>query len=342
MNERTRRLYLNNWAILAVDNEVQWHFGDITEDELIQTINFVNALGKLGAEILGQVIGVIRLRYPKPHPTQADEIMVVSLMDKYHIVISDPLVTTRLMRRIELDSDPVPPFDDMRSILAGGASVIYSKFYEQEVLDHRVVDSFFQEAVSAVTYSEKVFVGEGQCSFSALSLEELLFFHALLKELFEAYYSVVVPGSPWGAISSLSGADIYLTYEPPVDAALISSLASVIVNYTRFLFGAFPERLIFGMAQQSVMDFIATDTNLFVINNPKKLLTLQKFQRKWKKIPTEVAHDLAPAMKDYFTELTLLEQRERIKNLKFHRLINFYTKMGIRRARAYKLSECEG
>lgn len=342
LDETSRRLYLNNWAILAADNEVRWHFGDITEERLIQTIYFVDALGKLGAEILGQVIGVIRLRYPKPHPTNADEIMVVSLMDKYHIVISDPLVTTRLMSRIELESDPIPPIDDMRSILAGGASVIYSKFYEQDVLDHQVVDSLFQEAVSAVTYNEKVFVGEGQCSFSALSLEELLFFHALLKDLFEAYYSVMVPGSPWGTISSLTGADLYLSYKPPVDAALISSFASVIVNYTRFLFGAFPERLIFGIAQQSAMDFITTNNNLFVINNPKKLLKLQKFQRKWKKIPTEVANDLAPAMKDYFTELSLLEQRERLKNFKFHRLINYFTKMGIRRARAYKLSECKG
>lgn len=286
LNETSRRLYLNNWAILSADNEVKWHFGDIAGERLLQTLYFVNALGKLGAEILGQVIGVIRLRYPRPHPTQAREIMVVSLMDKYNIVISDPLVTTRLMSQIEADSDPIPPFDDMRSILAGGASVIYSLFYShEEVLDRQVVDSLFKEAVNAVTYKEDVFVGEGACSFSALSLEELLFFHALLKELFESYYSVMVPGQPWGIISSMSGAELYLSFDPPVDAALISSFSSVIANYTRFLFEAYPARLIFGIAQQSAMDFIATENNLFVINNPRKLFRLQKISAEMEKNP---------------------------------------------------------
>jgi hypothetical protein len=329
---------LNNWAILSADNEVKWHFGDIDEERLLQTLYFVNALGKLGAEILGQVIGVIRLRYPRPHPTQAREIMVVSLMDKYNIVISDPLATTRLMSRIESDSGPDPPFDDMRSILAGGASVIYSQFYSQEeVLDRQVVDSLFQEAVNAVTYKKEVFVGNGACSFSALSLEELLFFHALLKELFESYYSVMVPSQPWAIISSMSGADLYLTYGPPVDGALISSFSSVIATYTRFLFEAYPSRLIFGIAQQSAMDFIATEKNFFVINNPRKLFHLQKFQRQWEKIPSEVARDLAPAMKDYFTDLILQERQESIKKLKFHQIVNLMTHMGIRRARKYKL-----
>ncbi|UCG01396.1 MAG: hypothetical protein JSW11_17475 [Candidatus Heimdallarchaeota archaeon] len=338
MNETSHRLYLNNWAILSSENEVKWHFGDIDDERLIQTLYFVKALGKLGAEILGQVIGVIRLRYPRSHPTQAREIMVVSLMDKYNIVISDPLVTTRLMSKIESDSDPMPTFDDMRSILAGGASVIYSQFYSQEeVLDRQIVDSLFQEAVSAVTYKDDVYVGNGTCSFSALSLEELLFFHALLKEVFESYYSVMVPGQPWGIISASSGADLYLTYDPPVDAALISSFSSVITNYTRFLFEAFPARLIFGIAQQSAMDFIATDKNLFVINNPRKLFRLQKFQRKWRKVPSTVAHDLAPAMKEYFTELILQERQESIKKLKFHQIINLMTHMGIHRARKYKI-----
>lgn len=338
MNETSRRLYLNNWAILSADNEVKWHFGDIDEERLLHTLYFVNALGKLGAEILGQLIGVIRLRYPRSHPTHAREIMVVSLMDKYNIVISDPLVTTRLMSRIESDSDPIPPFDDMRSILAGGASIIYSQFFShEEILDQQIVDSLFQEAINAVTYKKEVFAKDGACSFSALSLEELLFFHALLKELFESYYSIMLPGNPWGTISSLSGADLYLTHDPPVDSALISSFASVIVNYTKFLFEAFPERLIFGIAQQSAMDFIATENNFFVINNPRKLFRLQKFQRKWRKIPSEVARDLAPAMKDYFTDLILQERQESIKKLKFHQIVNLMTHMGIRRARRYKL-----
>ncbi|MFX1283590.1 MAG: hypothetical protein ACFFB5_08040 [Promethearchaeota archaeon] len=336
MDNNTRRLYLNNWAILAAENEAKWHFGDITEERLLQTLYFVNALSKLGSEILGQVIGVIRLHYPKLHPTQAREIMVVNLLNKYSIVISDPLVTTRLIKKIELESGSAPPFDEMRSILAGAASVIYSQFYSEEG-DSNVVDRLFREAVNAVTYSEHVTVGNGECSFSALSFEELLFFHALLKELFENHFSILHPGKPWGIMSSISGAPIFLSYDPPSDAALISSFSSVIANYCNFLFNASPARLVFGINPMSAMDFIVTKENLFVINNPRKLFRLQRFQRLWKKVPSEVAHELAPAMKDYFTELILQERHERFKKLKFHQIINLMTQMGIKRARKYKL-----
>jgi len=174
MNTDQRRLYLNNWAILVTDEEIKWHFGDINQVKLEQTLDFVRSVSRLGAELWGQGIGIVRLRYPRPHPSQAREIMIVNLSSKmksFNIVISDPLVTTRLMSRIEVES---APWDEMRSILAGGASVIYSQFYSQEnALDKSVVDALFQEAVNAVTYNENVTAGNGECSFSALSFEEL-------------------------------------------------------------------------------------------------------------------------------------------------------------------------
>lgn len=333
-----RRLYLNNWAILSAENEVKWHFGDISQEKLEQTVDFIEALAKLGTQIWEQGVGIVRLRYQRRHPTQAREIMIVNLSSKvkgFSIVISDPLVTTRLMSRIELAS---APWDEMRSILAGGASVIYSQFYSQEeILDRNVVDNLFQEAINAVTYNEHVTAGNGECSFSALSLEELLFFHYLLRKLFETYYTTMIPSSPWGVIHSNAGVPIYLEYKPPLEAALISGFSAVILNYCHLLFEAYPVRLVFGTRSMQGMDFITTDQNVFVINNPKKLLKLQKFQRKWKKIPAEVVHDLAPSMKDYFVELSIQEQREKLKKLEFHRMINYFTRMGIRRARKYKL-----
>ncbi len=334
-----RRLYLNNWAILTTENEVRWFFGDITEERLQQTVDFVRALARLGTEIWEQGVGIVRLRYQRRHPTHAREIMIVNLSSKikeFNIVISDPLVTTRLMSRIELES---APWDEMRSILAGGASVIYSQFYSHpnERLDGQIVDTLFQEAVNAVTYNKHVTVGNGQCSFSALSFEELLFFHYLLRKLFETYYMTMIPGSPWGVVHSSDGVPIYLEYKPPLEAALISGFSAVISNYCHLLFEAYPARLVFGARSMQGMDFITTDENIFVINNPKNLLKLQKFQRLWRKIPVEVIHDLAPAMKDYFMDLSLQEHRERLKKLEFHRMINYFTRMGIRRARKYKL-----
>ena len=338
MDNSQRRLYLNNWAILTIEDEMKWHFGDISKEKLQQTVDFISALANLGTEIWEQGVGIVRLRYQRRHPTAAREIMIVNLSSKvkgFSIVISDPLVTTRLMSRIKLES---APWDEMRSILAGGASIIYSQFYSQdEILDRRVVDNLFQEAINAVTYNENVTAGNGQCSFSALSFEELLFFHYLLRKLFENYFMTMIPSSPWGIIHSSDGVPIHLEYKPPLEAALISGFSAVIMNYCHLLFDAYPARLVFGSQSMQGMDFITTDQNVFVINNPKKLLKLQKFQRKWKKIPKEVVHDLAPAMKNYFVDLAIAEQRQKLKKLEFHRIINYFTRMGIRRARAYKL-----
>lgn len=335
----TRRLYLNNWAILTAEKEAKWHFGDIDGDRLMQTVDFVNALSKLGNQLFGdQGIGVIRLRYPVPHPTKAQEILVINLLNKYGIMISDPLVTTRMFNQIE---PGIAPLDDMRSILAGSASVIYSDFYsrEDEDLPRHVVDTLFQEAIRAVTYDKNVTVGNGECSFSALSFEELLFFHALLRNLFESYVSMSLPSSPWGVIHANAGVPLHLEYKPPLDAALISAFSSVVVNYCKLLFEAYPARLVFGTKSMDGMDFIATDNNVFIISNPRKLLSLQKFVRLWKNLPPNVIHDLAPSMQQYFVELTTQEQREKLKNLEFHRIINRLTHMGIRRAKEYKLPD---
>jgi hypothetical protein len=335
-----RRLYLNNWAIVSTSSEIMWSFGDIDEEKQRQTLDFITALSKLGHEIWDndQAIGMIRLRYPTSHPSHAREIMIITLHNKFNIVISDPLVTTRLITKIKFEKSHSQHYDTIRSILAGSASVLYSQFYSSSSsLEHSTVDNLFNEAVQAVTYNKKVTVGNGECSFSALTVEELLFFHALLKKLFEShsYSKNTIKSRPWGVIHSNSGAQIYLDHEPPVDSALISAFSAVTAAYCNLLFSAQPARLVFGYS--AGMEFITTDDNIFVINNPQKLLKLQTFTRKWKKVPEDIKLDLVPAMKSYFAELSLIEERQRLKSLEFHQVINRLTHMGIRRAKSYKL-----
>lgn len=324
---------------MSTSNEIMWNFGDIDEEKQKTTLDFVNSLSKLGHEIWNndQAIGMIRLRYPTPHPSHAREIMIITLHNKFNIVISDPLVTTRLITKIKFEDSHSQHYDTIRSILAGSASVLYSQFYSSDSsLEHSIVDNLFRKAIEAVTYSKKVTVGNGECSFSALTVEELLFFHALLKKLFETYsYSRNSKKSkPWGVIHSNSGAQIHLDYEPPVDSALISAFSAVIAAYCDFLFKAQPARLVFGY--NAGMEFITTKENIFVINNPQELLRLQRFIRKWKKVPEEIQIDLIPAMKSYFAELSLIEEKQRLESLEFHQVINRLTHMGIRRARSYK------
>ncbi|MHA2288755.1 MAG: hypothetical protein ACXABG_08205, partial [Promethearchaeota archaeon] len=246
-----RRLYLNNWALMTSDNRIMWSFGDINQEKQEMTLDFITALSKLGHEIWGkdQSIGTIRLRYATPHPSHAREIMIIDLHREYNIVISDPLVTTRLMSKITVDNDQSQNIDNIRSILAGSAAVTYSKFFsEGSSLEPSIVDEIFQEAVTAVTYNKQVTVGNGECSFSALSVEELLFFHALLKSLFEthSHHSSFPQTKPWGVVHSSTGAQVYLEHEPPIDGALISAFASVTATYCNLLFSAYPARLVFG------------------------------------------------------------------------------------------------
>jgi hypothetical protein len=325
------------------DNQIMWTFGDIDKTKQEMTLDFITALYKLGHEIWGkdQAIGTVRLQYPTPHPTHAREILVIDLHREFNIVISDPLVTTRLISRINIEDGQSQDFDDLRSILAGSASVTYSEFFsEGNLLEPSIVDEIFQEAVRAVTFNTQVTVGNGECSFSALTVEELLFFHAVLKRLFEAYsqFSRITKTRPWGVVHSSTGADVYLEHDPPIDGALISAFSSATAAYCNILFSAFPSRLVFGYNAFSGMDFITTPNNIFVVDNPQRLLGLQKFVRKWKKIPKQIRLDLIPAMKAYFIDLAALENRQRLKALDFHQVINNLTHMGIRRARDYKES----
>ncbi|MHA2347712.1 MAG: hypothetical protein ACXACP_13415 [Candidatus Hodarchaeales archaeon] len=342
MELNQRRLYLNNWAIMTSAEKIMWSFGDIDQDKQEMTLDFISALSKLGQEVWGkeQAIGMVRLRYPTPHPSSAREIMIINLLKKYNIVISDPLVTTRLMSKLNFEEKQIQQYDDIRSILAGSISVIYSQLYSKDsFFDTTTVDELFQEAVTAVTFNPQVTVGDGVCSnFSSLTVEELLFFHAILKRLFEsyAYSSNIYQSRPWGVIHSSTGAIVYLEYEPPIDGALISAFSAVTAVYCNLLFSAYPSRLIFGYDASSSMEFISTPNNIFIINNPSRLLRLQRFVRQWKKVPAEIKSDIIPSMKSYFAELTVLEERQRLKALEFHQIINRLTRMGIRRAREYR------
>ncbi|MFW9854726.1 MAG: hypothetical protein ACFFFG_06680 [Candidatus Thorarchaeota archaeon] len=336
-----RRLYIDNWAVFTAENQVNWHFGDIDQEKLIQVVSFIKALSSLGTEMLDQVIGLIRLRYPRPHPTKAREILIVNLLEKYSIIVSDPLVTTRLMNRIQLNSDPIPPLDDIRSILAGTASLIYSDFYTRDTIqvDNTIIDSIFQEAVQAVTYDKNVTVGNGECSFSALSIEELLFFHALLRDLLEGYIPIISGTSPWGVISSLAGTELYLSHCPPADPALIAAFSGVIVQFSRFLFDATPARLIFGYYPMNAMDFVVTNDNLFLFGSPSVLLKKTGFRKKWRNLPVKIAQDLVPGLKTYLTELCTANQKAQIRDMEFYQVVNQLTGMGARKAQeVYSLS----
>ncbi len=114
---------------MSTSDEIMWNFGDIDEEKQKTTLDFVNALSKLGHEIWDndQAIGMIRLRYPTPHPSHAREIMIITLHNKFNIVISDPLVTTRLITKIRFEEGHSQHYDTIRSILAGSASVLYSE-----------------------------------------------------------------------------------------------------------------------------------------------------------------------------------------------------------------------
>lgn len=336
----TEKLFINNWGVLTHRGEPKWIFGDLdpSGNKILQITDFVRALHQFGEEFFGENVGIIRLKYPRPHPTKAKDIMVISLASEYAIVISDPLVTTRLIHRESIKLDKYAT-DEIRSVLAGAAAMIYSQFYSMKKkigISRKVVDEIFQEAANAVTFAD-INVGGGVCSFSAMTLEELLFFHALLKELFDAYVGTHISNKPWGLIQENTGIPIYLEFDTPKDSALIGAFVSVIINYTHLLFDAVPERLIFGSHAISSMDFVIANDKVMVLQNPKKLFSLSRFVTLWKKLPEELRFELADGIKEYASEFAMKEQRERIKRLEFHRVINIMTRMGIRRARGYKV-----
>ena len=84
-------MYRDAWSVLQQENEVIWKYGQpeiVSGDKLLQITDFLSALNRLGNDVFGEGVGVLRLRHSRPHPTRAQDILVVNLANKFSLILS--------------------------------------------------------------------------------------------------------------------------------------------------------------------------------------------------------------------------------------------------------------
>ena len=89
----------SNWALFVEDKEVKWSFGNPDDEFLIFVVNFLTALSQIGEELFGQH-GIAQIEFDIPRRNQgflSAEVFIVSLMNKFFLIMSDPTVTLKLI-----------------------------------------------------------------------------------------------------------------------------------------------------------------------------------------------------------------------------------------------------
>lgn len=233
----------NHWAIFAEGTEPRWHFGELTEEFIENTINFLNGLDGIGQELFGSGVATIKLDQRSKKMITASEIFVVSLFSTFFFVASDPLVTIKMISMLEV---PEVLNDQMRGVLAGQASVLYANLYMEAETDYEAkrIDELFRQTLIdiGITQNLDAIVLEGRCSFGSFDLVEMLLFHYQLRRLFAEEYAQT---DPWAIIADESGSPIHLKHGN-INATSLAGYLSVLYMFCTELFDSKPRSMVFG------------------------------------------------------------------------------------------------
>ena len=239
---------VKNFCIFADGQKAEWHYGELTEEFIENTVSFLNGLDGIGKELFGSGVASIELDVKKTQDVAIDttEIFVVSLYSQFFLIVSDPLTTIKL---IEESGGILTEIEDvMRGVLGGQATVLYSNLYieaeNQEEQDF--VDEIFRATIIGIgTIGENLdsIVGGGRISFGSFSFSEMLIFHYLLRKLFSRKFA---RPTPWAIVADDSGSPIHLSYGNVENTTSLAGYLSVLSLFCRELFGAPPKSIVFG------------------------------------------------------------------------------------------------
>ena len=169
------------FAIFAEESKPIWTFGNLTDEFIENTVNFLNGLDGMGKELFGSGVASIELDWRNISQKngiyiRTKEVFVISLFSQFFFIASDPLTTIKL---IELEGVPPEVDEIIRGVLVGQASVLYSGSYmnAKSPADQKEVDKLFRSTVLEVGIPEEnldSIVDQGRCSFASFSFQEMI------------------------------------------------------------------------------------------------------------------------------------------------------------------------
>jgi hypothetical protein len=319
---------IENFALFVHGKECRWSFGDVSPEFTETCVGFLSGLDSMGQELFGEGVATIKLDTKEFTAIKASEIFVVSLLGSFFFIISDPVVTIKLIEAkggIPFDVEEV-----MRGMLVGQASILYAGMFSiaESEAEYWKIDKLFQKTlmkIGIVSNLEK-YVESGRCSFSPLSLTELLFFHYYIRLEFEKEQDFGVElYKPWGLLSSNSGTNISLEYQVEENITILAGYLSAIHVFITELFKSRPRALVFGGGGKltSLVLFNGQD-NFLSVANPEEIFKHKKFIENLNAVSIDVLDDILPEIKQFLAQKTAKKVEKKLRVLKLSELYGKY------------------
>ncbi|MHA1991019.1 MAG: hypothetical protein ACW981_01710 [Candidatus Hodarchaeales archaeon] len=312
----------SNWAIFAKETEVIWHFGDLSQEFIDNTVNFLNGLDAMGTELFGSGVASITLDQKSNKVISASEIFVVSLGSTFFFIASDPLITMRLIYHENL---PDILEDQMRSILIGQATNLYANLYTESSGSESQVDDLFWTALYEIGYNKDVknVVEKGRCSFSEFGLLDMMLFHYQLRKIFAEKYPKT---EPWAIIADESG-PIHLKFGKMTNATSLAGYLSVLFMFCKELFDSSPKSLVFGGDSLIPLEVVNGDDFFLSLTRWDTLFKDKDFLKDLNKLDRNIVDQLGFPITQFLAEKLSTMMQKELKNWSMNQLITAYKKL---------------
>ncbi len=318
-----------HWALFIEGTEVKWSYGNPSHEFLEVVSNFLMGLGKLGKELFGTE-GIASINFDRPAHSglKSSEIFIVSLEEKFFLIISDPAVTLLL-----IDAEGGLPEDIkqiMRAVMVGQASILYSNLVtDADKETKEAIEQHFRDIILDINerYLDNNLldniVGIAGSNFSILSFQELLLLHYYLRKHAERTSLIQTQG--WAIIANLDGFEIPFSYNL-TNQGIWAGFFSAIVGFIQSLFDSKPKYISFGTTYIHKLRFIFGKNYFMAIDTgfTSDLLLVKDFQRKFLSTPFAILKDMSPGIKKLLIEELLQYHESRLNTLSAAMLLDTF------------------
>lgn len=317
----------SNWALFVEDKEVKWSFGNPDDEFLTFVVNFLTALSQIGEELFGQHgIAQIQFDIPKHQGFLPGEVFIVSLMNKFFLIMSDPAVTLKLIEACGGIAQEVK--DIMSAVLVGQAAMLFSQnISEVSTEAAKEQETIWQNIILDISdkYKEDIekIVGKDSCNFSMLQFHDLMFLHYQLRKQPEFADPVTPEG--WGLVSHMSGGEVPFIYHVSQDPVVLAGYLAIIISFLMSLFKSKPKKLVFGTNNLQVLSFIHGEEYFIAIDSPFTQLALDSnFKEEFFGINTNVLNDVENNLRKKIAEEILLKESQKYAKMDAKSLLDKY------------------
>jgi len=317
----------SNWALFVEDKEVKWSWGNPDDEFLTFVVNFLTALSQIGEELFGQHgIAQIQFDIPKHQGFLPGEVFIVSLMNKFFLIMSDPAVTLKLIEACGGIAQEVK--DIMSAVLVGQAAMLFSQnISEVSSETAKELQTIWQNIILDISdeYKEDIekIVGKDSCNFSMLQFHDLMFLHHQLRKQPEIADPVTPEG--WGLVSHMSGGEVPFIYHVSQDPVVLAGYLAIIISFLMSLFKSKPKKLVFGTNNLQVLSFIHGEEYFIAIDSPFTQLALDSnFKEEFFGINTNVLNDVENNLRKKIAEEILLKESQKYAKMDAKSLLDKY------------------